>query len=385
MRLRLSCLLGNVFYYYNSSLFGWAAPFMASTVFPEQTGLLALVYVYAFLPLKHIARPGGALLFGWLGDQWGRAPVLTICLVGMVVSTIGIGCIPSGHYAGLLLGFFCVMQGFFAAGETKGAAIYLLEHTPNEKRSWMSSVYDASGIAGILCASLATMIFGAEHWRYLFLLGALVGLIGALLRKDGEEAPGFKPTKFRWRVLWEERGAVLSIIFVSGFSYANYYLVTIFLNGILPYVSLVSSESALMLNTHLLWIDFLLLLGIGIWAKNRSRPKIMGFAALAVAVCAIPVFSLFSGAGLAQVAVLRFILVFFGVALAVPYHAWKLDILPKHHRLFVGTFASSIGAKFLGAPMPALAAYLVETTGWIGSAGLPLVILGVAAFLCLKK
>ncbi len=358
---------------------------MAPVIFPAAGGLEALLYVYAFLPLKHVARPFGALFFGWAGDRWGRQPVLTICLVGMTLATIGIGFVPEGHHAALMLGFFCVAQGFFAAGEIKGAAIYLLENTAEAKRSWISSVYDASGIAGIFLASCAALLVGTHAWRHLFLFGALIGVIGALLRKDGVEQVDFKKTNFRLRVLWEERMAVFSIIVVSGFSYANYYLVTVFLNGILPQIGSISCESALLLNTHLLWVDFLLLFFFGALCKKFSREKIMGTAALLTACCAIPIFTLFEGASLILVACLRLMLVTFGVALAAPYHAWKLELLPKNHRFFFAAFASAIGSKFFGAPMPAIAMYLVAKTGWVGAAGLPLLVLGLLAAWCITR
>lgn len=69
MRLRIGCLLGNVFYYYNSSLFGFAAPFMAATVFPEQGVLLRLptcMHSYRLnMQLDHLGRScGGGLAIG---------------------------------------------------------------------------------------------------------------------------------------------------------------------------------------------------------------------------------------------------------------------------------------------------------------------------------
>lgn len=383
MYFKASCLVGNIFYYYNSSLFGWAAPFMASTVFPEQSGLWALIYLYAFIPLKHLVRPVGSVLWGALADYWGRRPVLTICLCGMVLTTIGIGCLPTGPYAARFLAFFCLLQGFFAAGEAKGAAIYLLEHTAAEKRSWMSSVYDASGIIGILLASLAASFAGAQYWRYLFFGGAVVGLIGVMWRHDAPEPIDFVPTKCSWKVLWQEWRAFIAIVLVSGFSYANYYLVTIFLNGILPHVSKVDAVTALYLNTHLLWIDVLLLLIFGLIATKVGRFSLMAITILIGSSIAIPIFSLFAGADFWLVALLRLALVTVGVALAAPYHAWKLDIVPVRHRLFIGTFASSVGAKLLGAPMPMIATFLLEKTGWMGIAGAPLALLGMMALVSL--
>jgi hypothetical protein len=105
----------------------------------------------------------------------------------------------------------------------------------------------------------------------------------------------------------------------------------------------------------------------------------MATGALLAAVCAIPLFMHLEGASWAQAALIRLSLVVFGVMLAAPYHAWKIDILPTQHRLLVGGVGSALGAQLFGSPMPLLSTWLVAQTGHIWTAALPIVILGLAA------
>jgi len=383
LRHRLSAsqagaLIGNVLNHYDSSLFGWMAPFLAPILFPGKEGMEALFLIFALLPLRVLAKPLGALFWGWVGDRWGRKPALINSLIGMALSTSAMGCLPLTQNAWIVLAFCRLFQGFFAAGEEKGAALYLLEHTALEKRPWMSALYDASGILGIFLASALASQFGENHWRLLFWLGAAAGLFGLFFRYHAEESPEFKPAPFSWKILWENKHLIFRISIVSGFSYANYFLVTVFLNGFLPKITDLSRADVLLFNTHLLWIDFFLLLGFGFLCRWISQEKLMATAALLTAFFAIPLFASLDNASWGHAAMVRLLFVTFGVALAAPYHAWKLEHLPTHHRFLIGSLASTFGSKFFGAPMPAVATFLVVQTGLTWTAALPLVILGVS-------
>ncbi len=379
LRSRFAAVIGNILNHYDSSLFGWVAPFLAPILFPGKGGMEALLLTFAFLPLNYMTKPLGALFWGWVGDRWGRKPALTASLVGMALSTCAIGFLPLIEHAWILLALFRLFQGFFSAGEEKGAALYLLEHSAPEKRPWMSALYDASGIIGIFLASILASQFGQLHWRPLFWLGALAGLLGIFLRHHAQESPEFKPAPFSWKILWTHRHLISRISIVSGFSYANYFLVTVFLNGFLPKITALTKTDVLLFNTHLLWIDFILLFVFGAMCRWITKEKLMAAAAFLTALLAIPLFASLESASWGHAAVVRLIFVTCGVALAAPFHAWKLERLPLHHRFLISSVASTLGAKFFGAPMPAIATYLVTQTGLTWTAALPLVILGCAA------
>ncbi len=378
-KTRLGAILGNILSHYDTSLFGWTAPFLAPALFPGQSGIDALILTFALLPISYIARPFGALFWGWIGDAFGRKTALSASLIGMAGATFAIGCLPLSSFAWVFLALCRALQGFCAAGEEKGAALYLLEHTEKEKRPFASAFYDASGIAGIFLASLLAALFGLEHWRELYFLGGAAGAIGFFLRRAGVESPGFTPAKASWSVLWQERKAIAAIALVSGFSYANYYLITIFMNGFLPTVTALKKEEMLAFNTHLLWIDFVLLLAFGALCRKIAKEKLMAAAALSAAALAIPLFSCLDGASWSAAAAVRLSLVALGTALAAPYHVWKMEILPDRHRFFIGSVGSALGSKLFGAPMPALAAWCVMKTGSIWTAALPIVATGIAA------
>jgi MHS family proline/betaine transporter-like MFS transporter len=385
LKTRISALIGNVFNHYESSLFGWLAPFLAPVLFPNKSGGEALLFTFAFLPLSYVMKPLGAVVWGWIGDRWGRKPVLITCMLGMAMATFMMGCLPLSAGAWKIVAFCRLFQGFFAAGEEKGAALFLMENTPPHQRNWMSAIYDASGIVGIFLASLLASFFGETSWRLLFWLAALGGLFAVFLRKHTHESPEFKSSQGSWRLLWQERVLIAKIAVVSGFSYANYFIVTVFLNGFLPQISALTKKDMMMFNTHLLWIDVLLLLGFGHLCKWVGKDRLMRAAALSASLSIVPLFCFLEGASWGQVALIRLVLVGFGVALAAPYHAWKMELLPKNHRFLVGSFASMLGSKVLGAPVPFIATWLATQTGMVWTAALPVVITGLASAAILKQ
>ncbi len=169
-------IAGNVLEHYSHALYGFLAPFLAPLFFPSADPIYALLGVYALLPLGLFSKPLGALVFGWLGDRIGKKRVFSITLIGMAASTAAMSCLPTyaqvGWLAPALLALGRLFQSFFAAGENTGGALFLLEQTERNRQGWISSLFDASAIFGIMLASAAAMLWG-EHWRLLYFAGAL--------------------------------------------------------------------------------------------------------------------------------------------------------------------------------------------------------------------
>ena len=83
-RLQLwNACLGNLFEHYDTALLGFLSPFLAPLIFPEKDPMTALILTYAIIPLGMVARPLGSLVFGYIGDVYGRKHALFLTLAGM--------------------------------------------------------------------------------------------------------------------------------------------------------------------------------------------------------------------------------------------------------------------------------------------------------------
>lgn len=397
IRYRLSAMVGNFLEHYDNALFGLLAPFIAPLFFKGTDPVTALVLTYCILPLGLITRPFGSIFFGWIGDRIGRKYALFYSLSGTALVTMSMGLLPTyqeiGSHAPLFLAFGKMLQSFFVAGESSGGAIFILEHTPQKKRSFVSSCYDASSIGGILFASALITLFSTlgwldQYWRLLFFAGGVTALFGLLLRWKTEDGPEFLHEKKTlperiWPLLKEQKRTLLAIILVSGFSYTLYSLAFTLMTGYIPLITSATRTEIAKTNTLLLIIDFLLLPCFGYLASKFGKRRIMIAAAITSALTAIPLFSLLDQAQAGVIIAVRIIIVLCGVAFSAPYHAWALEQLPPRHRYRILSLGNALGSQLIGMPASAICLWLYQLLGWSWSPGLYLLITGSAASLAL--
>jgi MHS family proline/betaine transporter-like MFS transporter len=387
--------LGNLFEHYDTALFGFLSPFLAPLIFPEKEPVTALILTYAIIPLGMLARPLGSLVFGYIGDAYGRQYALFLTMAGMSVVSGCIAFSPTYLQAGVLAPIlFCVgklLQNFLAAGESMGGAIFLLEHSSEKRQDMFSSLYGASTIGGHLLASLGVFLIGYYNmtdpgWRLLYLCGCMTALFGCLIRRTSSPAVQ-TPIKFSESVaqlksaLWTYRKPLLFIAITSGFAAATYSIALVLMNGLIPLVSTISKLEIMKINTYLLILDFCALPFFGWVASKVSREKLMLAASLGVVLCAIPLVLSLEGASLAGVVGVRIAFVMFGVAFFAPFHAWAQQMIPESCRYAVISLGYALGAQALGSPTAALALWCFQKTGMIASVAWYWVGLGIASSL----
>ena len=151
-----------------------------------------------------LARPLGSLVFGYIGDIYGRSYALFLTLAGMALVS---GCIAfsptylqAGMLAPILFFFGRALQNFLAAGETMGGAIFLLENTSEKHHDLISGLYSASTMGGHLLASLGVFLLGRYNivnpgWRFLYLCGCTTALFGCMMRRTPRSVQA-SPLKF---------------------------------------------------------------------------------------------------------------------------------------------------------------------------------------------
>lgn len=380
-KLAWSACLGNFFEHYDTALFGFLSAFLAPLIFPDTDQMTALILTYAMIPLGMAARPLGALVFGYIGDIYGRKQALFLTLGGMSVVSGCIAISPTYQQAGILAPIiFCagrILQNFLAAGETMGGAIFLLENASEKKHDLLSSLYNATTIGGFILASAGVAIFSHFDlinwgWRFLYLAGCITGFFGFMIRRkvssDSWNGPPAKPQALLLKMLWNQRIALLYIVVTSGFAYASYTMALVLMNGFLPLISAVTKNEMIHLNTWLLVLDFCALPFFGWLSSKISREKVMLGASLGAVLSAVPLFILLPQASFMGIIFIRICLVFFGVAFFAPFHAWAQQIVPREHRYGIISFGYALGTQLLGGPTAALSLWAFQKTGMISSA-----------------
>ena len=199
---------GTIFEWYDFFIYGTLAGLIGAAFFPSDNETLEILLVWAGFAVGFGFRPLGAILFGFLGDRLGRKYTFLVTVTLMGIATAGVGLIPSAASIGLAapLIVIClrILQGLALGGEYGGAAIYVAEHAPPEKRGFYTSFIQASVVGGfvlsiivvIACRALFTPEdFAAWGWRVPFLLSIILLLISLWMRLKLSESPVFQAMK----------------------------------------------------------------------------------------------------------------------------------------------------------------------------------------------
>ena len=205
--------LGTVFEWYDFFIYGTLAALLGRLFFQVESETLGFLLSLLTFAAGFLVRPVGAVIFGYLGDRIGRKYTFLITITLMGVATAAVGLLPTyaaiGVWAPLILVSLRIVQGLALGGEYGGAAIYVAEHAPPEKRGLYTGWIQVSVTGGFLLA-LAVVIgstaligeedFNAWGWRVPFLFSLLLLAISLYIRLKLNESPVFQKMKAAGRM-----------------------------------------------------------------------------------------------------------------------------------------------------------------------------------------
>jgi MFS family permease len=207
-RVIVASSLGTVFEWYDFYLYGSLAVFFGAKFFPPGNETAQLLASLATFGAGFGVRPLGAVVFGYLGDMIGRKYTFLITMATMGLSTALIGVLPTyaswGLGATALLVLLRLLQGLALGGEYGGAATYVAEHVPDERRGFYTSFIQTTATAGFFVSMLVIGAsrsffgekdFGEFGWRVPFLLSFILLLVSLYMRVKMAESPMFARLK----------------------------------------------------------------------------------------------------------------------------------------------------------------------------------------------
>ncbi len=207
--------VGTMIEWYDFYIFGMLAKTISTQFFPEGNSTAALLSTLAIFAAGFIVRPFGALVFGRLGDLIGRKYTFLLTLVLMGGATFLIGLVPGyktiGIAAPILVLLLRLLQGLALGGEYGGAATYVAEHAPANKRgyytSWIQTtatlgLFVALGVIMLVKLNMSDAAFNAEWggWRYPFWISVVLVGLSVYIRMNMSESPIFSKLKSSGKV-----------------------------------------------------------------------------------------------------------------------------------------------------------------------------------------
>src|SRR6188472_2700322 len=170
--------VGTMIEWYDFYIFGTLATVISPLFYPRGNQTFAYLAYLSTFAVGFVVRPFGALFFGRIGDIVGRKYAFLITLIIMGGATAVIGLLPTfkdiGYAAPILLLLIRVLQGLALGGEYGGAAVYVAEHAPDEKRGFYTSFIQITATLGLFVSlfvilvvqnSMSTASFSAWGWR----------------------------------------------------------------------------------------------------------------------------------------------------------------------------------------------------------------------------
>ena len=246
--------------WYDFYIFGSLAVIISPLFYPEGNDTLALIAYLSTFAVGFVIRPFGALFFGRIGDLVGRKYAFLVTLLIMGGATAAIGFLPTystiGIAAPIILLLIRVLQGLALGGEYGGAAVYVAEHVPDERRGFYTSFIQITASLGLFMSLIVILLvqnamsreaFSSWGWRVPFIISIFLVGVSLYIRMRMKESPIFQQIKSsgmtsskplveaftKWenlkRVLISLFGATAGqgVVWYTGQFYALFYLQTV--------------------------------------------------------------------------------------------------------------------------------------------------------------
>lgn len=306
--------LGAGLEYYDFIIYGMMAEYLSPLFFSGDRPWIALIKTFAIFAVGYLIRPFGGILFGMLGDTYGRKHSFIVVMLLMAISTFSIGLLPTydqvGALAPCLLVIFRMLQGLSFGAELPGAITIVYEYTEKPRHGShiglvISSVGLGSSLAAFILYLLSKNLVLEEilswGWRIPFLLGGILAIVNYFIRKHLLETPEFlslqakKPrTSMREPFLCLIKGYRSEVVFGIGMTFfiASLVIFALYLPAHLAqHFKYAPSDVYLAMTLGLLWSSLSLPLS-GLLADRFNKRNVLLCTCLTFAVGAIGLFQL---------------------------------------------------------------------------------------------
>ncbi len=379
-KILLSASIGNMLEFYSFTLFGLFLPIISPLFFPKEDPLASLLYGYLFFAVGFFAYPLGALLFGYIGDKFGRKKALSLSILLMAIPTVFIGMIPSyaslGIFAPIFL-FICrLLQGICAGGEYNGAGIFIVEHGGENKGGFSGAFVAAAGTFGAFFATIIGFIFTSPGmpewaWRIPFLLGSLIGLIGFYIRRELNESPEFlsiennKLNKGKnpfIEILKHHYKAFMCAVGIGALGTVPFYLVIGYVNTHFVTVGKINLLEMMLLNMGLTFFCAITLPFVGNIADKVGHARIMVMSSFALLLYAFLFFLLLEKSSIIIITIAEVLLLCLSQGYVAPLNAFISRLFPPSIRYTGTSLGYCVGMALFGGTTPYLSSILIEYT-----------------------
>jgi MFS family permease len=384
--------LGTMIEWYDFYIFGSLAVVMSELMFPKGDPAWALIKTWALFATGFVVRPFGAIVFGRVGDLIGRKYAFLVTLTIMGLSTFLIGLLPTYSSIGLLaptiLLVLRLLQGLALGGEYGGAAVYVAEHVPDNRRGYYTSFIQITATLGLFVSlgvvlavkkSMLDADFKAWGWRIPFLLSIVLVGMSFYIRMKLKESPLFSAIKASGQASlaplkesfgnWSNLKIVLLVLFGATAGqgvvwYTGQFYALSFLQTVLK-IDLATASIIVAIALAAAMPFFVV---FGALSDRIGRLKIMMAGNLIAALTYIPIYHAMKTYGdpkhpnITLLTLLVFVQVIYVTMVYGPIAAFLIEAFPARIRYTSFSLPYHLGNGWFGGTLPLIAGLLVEKT-----------------------
>lgn len=382
-RAVIGATIGTAIEWYDFATFGYFAIVIGNVFFPSTNPVNSLLASFATFGVAFVMRPLGGILFGSLGDRFGRKSSFTWSIILMTLFTFLIGFIPSfqtiGIWAPILLVTLRLLQALCAGGELTGAFTFVAEHSSPERRGFNGSWIEVGSIGSFLVGSLMALIislsipepyYSAWGWRIPFWFAGVLGVVGILIRARLSESPEFEKMKSKGLVasnsineaLRKNKKSLLKTFGLSIYQNVSIYIVLTYVPTYLA-TQLQFSKLTSTLSTSLALLAAMIFMPIaGTWSDKYGRAKVLAWACAGGLLLIYPMFFIMN-LKIASITIISHMIMgaLIGMFLGV-IPATMAELYPTNVRYGGMSFSYNISVAIFGGFAPFIATFLINYT-----------------------
>lgn len=369
----ISCFLAGCLEMYDFAIFGLLASIIHEKYFGFMNSNTSLIIAYALFAVGFVFRPIGAIVFGYIGDKYGRKLALVLSVSMMGTASLSMCLMPSYELIGItscyLIALARIIQGISMGGEFSGGVIYAVEHSNKERVGLVGSSVVAGSSSGILLATMVVVVVKSStapeySWRLAFLLGFGLSIIGFFIRQKLTETPEFlriKQLKNKMPLiegLKQYKLESFSAILVTAAAGTNLYLAVVYIPVYLKSITGLDLSYLPTITT----LCLVLLSSFWGWKSDQiGRGRLLVIGAILSGIYALMMLPLI----MANTTVLNISLVIAVHAILLSIqngtmNVFVVEIFPTEYRYSCAAFCQSLGMGIIGGTSPMIATLITE-------------------------
>ncbi|ALG83597.1 MFS transporter [Gordonia phthalatica] len=376
--------IGNATEWYDYGVYAATTTYLTQAFFPGHLGTIGTMLGFA---VSFLLRPLGGFVWGPIGDRLGRKHVLALTILLISLATALIGVLPThatiGVWAPILLIVLRVVQGFSTGGEYGGAATFMAEYAPAEKRGKYGSFLEFGTMAGFASGTALVLVMNLGlseaqmmdwGWRIPFLIALPLGLAGLYLRSQLDDPPLFTDVEqkvadpggvtgqLRQTLVHYWKPILIMFGMVVALNVANYTLLAYQPEYLKSTIGLSENQASVVVLigqvAMMLMIPF-----FGAWSDRTGRKPMWRLSLIGLFVFALPMYWLM-GQNLAGAIVGFVVLGLLYIPQLATISATFPAMFPTHVRYAGFAISYNLSTAAFGGTAPLVNDAVVEHTGW---------------------